>query len=60
MPPMDQPSGPGIRTARAMRDFFERHRKAFRTAWDLAPNATIVATAVAMVAMLRDIDGSGR
>jgi hypothetical protein len=62
MPSMDQPSGrdqssgPGVRTAQAMRDFFVRHRRAFRTAWDLAPNATIVSTAVALVVMLQDID----
>jgi flagellar motor component MotA len=53
---MDKPVGPGVRTALAMRKFFERHRRALQTAWDLAPNATIVATAVAMVVMLQDID----
>lgn len=62
MPPMDQstgrdqPVGPGVRTALAMRKFFESHRRALQTAWDLAPNATIVSTAVAMVVMLQDID----
>lgn len=56
MPSMDHPVGPGVRTALAMRKFFERHRTAFWTAWDLAPNATIVSTAVAMVVMLQDID----
>ena len=56
MPSMDQPVGPGVRTAQAMRDFFVRHQRAFRTAWDMAPNATIVSTAVAMVVMLQDIE----
>jgi flagellar motor component MotA len=39
-----------------MRDFFVRHQRAFRTAWDLAPNATIVSTAVALVVMLQDME----
>jgi flagellar motor component MotA len=56
MPPMDEPAGPGVKTALAMRKFFERHRRALQTAWDLAPNATIVATAISMVAMLQDIE----
>lgn len=56
MPPMDHPAGPGVRTARAMRDFIVRHQRALRTAWELSPNATVVSTAVAMVFMLKDID----
>jgi hypothetical protein len=39
-----------------MRRFFERHRRGFILAWDMAPNATIVSTAAAMVVMLQDIE----